>query len=60
MNPCAAPKESSRCSPPRTLDDFSATLRRALAEQGPSIIDVPVDYSRNTDLAAHLHDDPFE
>lgn len=44
----------------RTLDEFSATLRRALAEHGPSIIDVPVDYSRNTDLAAHLHDDPFE
>jgi acetolactate synthase I/II/III large subunit len=43
-----------------TLDEFSATLRRALAEDGPSLIDVPVDYSRNTDLAAHLHDDPFE
>jgi acetolactate synthase-1/2/3 large subunit len=44
----------------KTLDEFSATLRRALAEDGPSLIDVPVDYSRNTDLAAHLHDDPFE
>ena len=44
----------------KTLDEFSATLRQALAEQGPSLIDVPVDYSRNTDLAAHLHDDPFE
>ncbi|BBX62150.1 acetolactate synthase [Mycobacterium saskatchewanense] len=43
-----------------TLDEFSSTLRRALAENGPSLIDVPVDYSRNTDLAAHLHDDPFE
>ncbi|EFG77921.1 hypothetical protein HMPREF0591_2137 [Mycobacterium parascrofulaceum ATCC BAA-614] len=39
---------------------FTATLRRALAEEGPSLIDVPVDYSRNTDLAAQLHDDPFE
>lgn len=43
-----------------TLDEFTATLRRALAEDGPSLIDVPVDYSRNTDLAAQLHDDPFE
>jgi acetolactate synthase I/II/III large subunit len=44
----------------KNLDEFSTTLRQALAEQGPSLIDVPVDYSRNTDLAAHLHDDPFE
>lgn len=43
-----------------TMDEFTATLRRALAEDGPSLIDVPVDYSRNTDLAAQLHDDPFE
>jgi acetolactate synthase-1/2/3 large subunit len=43
-----------------SLDEFGATLRRALAEDGPSVIDVPVDYSRNTELAAHLHDDPFE
>ncbi|MGO9929342.1 MAG: acetolactate synthase AlsS [Mycobacterium sp.] len=43
-----------------TLDDFRATVRQALVEQGPSLIDVPVDYSHNTDLAAHLHDDTFE
>lgn len=43
-----------------TLDDFGATLRRALDEHGPSLIDVPVDYSRNIDLAADLHDDCFE
>ncbi|WP_264072108.1 acetolactate synthase AlsS [Mycolicibacterium komossense] len=43
-----------------TLDEFTSTLRQALAEKGPSIIDVPVDYSHNTDLAAHLPDDPFE
>ncbi|OBB83753.1 acetolactate synthase AlsS [Mycobacterium sp. 852002-30065_SCH5024008] len=43
-----------------TLDEFTTTLRQALAEDGPSLIDVPVDYSRNTDLAAQLHDDPFE
>jgi acetolactate synthase I/II/III large subunit len=44
----------------KTLDEFSATLRQALAEDGPSLIDVPVDYSRNVDLAAHLHEDSFE
>jgi acetolactate synthase-1/2/3 large subunit len=44
----------------KTLDEFGATLRQALAEEGPSLIDVPVDYSHNTDLAAHLHDDQFE
>lgn len=43
-----------------TLEEFSATLRRALAEPGPTLIDVPVDYSHNVDLAAHLHDDTFE
>jgi acetolactate synthase I/II/III large subunit len=43
-----------------TLEEFGTTLRRALAEDGPSVIDVPVDYSHNVDLAAHLHDDPFE
>ncbi|WAJ43204.1 acetolactate synthase AlsS [Mycobacterium sp. Aquia_216] len=44
----------------KTLDEFGATLRQALVEEGPSLIDVPVDYSRNTELAAHLHDDTFE
>jgi len=44
----------------KTLDEFISTVRQALAEEGPSLIDVPVDYSRNTDLAAHLHDDSFE
>ena len=43
-----------------TLEEFSATLQQALAEDGPSLIDVPVDYSRNVDLAAHLHEDSFE
>ncbi|MHA7652442.1 acetolactate synthase AlsS [Mycobacterium sp. ML4] len=43
-----------------TLDEFSSVLRQALSEPGPSLIDVPVDYSHNVDLAAHLHDDSFE
>ena len=44
----------------KTLDEFGATLRQALAEDGPSLIDVPVDYSHNVNLAADLHDDQFE
>jgi len=44
----------------KTLDEFGATLRAALTEEGPSLIDVPVDYGHNIDLAAELHDDPFE
>ena len=44
----------------QSMEEFGTTLRRALAEDGPSLIDVPVDYSHNVDLAAHLHDDPFE
>ena len=43
-----------------TLDEFTTTLRHSLGQQGPSIIDVPVDYTHNTDLAAHLPADPFE
>jgi acetolactate synthase-1/2/3 large subunit len=43
-----------------SLEEFSSVLRQALAEPGPSLIDVPVDYSHNVDLAAHLHDDTFE
>uniref|UniRef100_UPI003899D92B thiamine pyrophosphate-dependent enzyme n=1 Tax=Mycobacterium sp. HUMS_1102779 TaxID=3383487 RepID=UPI003899D92B len=43
-----------------TLDDFGAAVRRALAGPGVSLIDVPVDYSRNTELAADLHTDSFE
>jgi acetolactate synthase I/II/III large subunit len=43
-----------------TLGEFGAVLTAALAEDGPSVIDVPVDYSRNTDLGAHLHDGAFE
>jgi acetolactate synthase-1/2/3 large subunit len=44
----------------KTLDEFSATLRQALTEDGVTVIDVPVDYSHNVDLAAHLHEDSFE
>lgn len=38
-------------------DQLEPVLRAALAEQGPSIIDVPVDYSHNSELAAQLNND---
>jgi acetolactate synthase-1/2/3 large subunit len=43
-----------------TLTDFATVLKQALSEDGPSLIDVPVDYSHTTDLGAHLHDGAFE
>ncbi|SMQ70706.1 acetolactate synthase AlsS [Agreia sp. VKM Ac-1783] len=41
-------------------DEFEAALRESLAEDGVSIIDIAVDYSRNADIAAHLDEDSFE
>jgi acetolactate synthase-1/2/3 large subunit len=43
-----------------TSDEFETVLKQSLSEDGPSLIDVPVDYSRNTDLGAHLHEDAFQ
>jgi acetolactate synthase-1/2/3 large subunit len=48
-----------------TMDDFESALRasldrEALEEPGITIIDVPVDYTRNTDLFAELHDGVLE
>lgn len=42
------------------LAEFTTVLRQALTESGPTLIDVPVDYTHNTDLAAYLHADQFE
>ncbi|GAA3555498.1 acetolactate synthase AlsS [Microlunatus spumicola] len=41
-------------------EEFEAALRASLAEDGVSIIDVAVDYSRNADIAAHLDEASFE
>ena len=41
-------------------DEFVATLKHALQEPGVSIIDVPVDYSHNVELAGKLAEDAFE
>jgi len=39
-----------------SMDEFCDALQRSLAQPGVTLIDVPVDYSRNTELFAHLHD----
>jgi acetolactate synthase-1/2/3 large subunit len=41
-------------------EEFEAALRESLAEDGVSIIDIAVDYSRNADIAAHLDEGSFE
>jgi acetolactate synthase I/II/III large subunit len=48
-----------------TMDTFESALRASpdretLDEPGITIIDVPVDYTRNTDLFAQLHDGVLE
>jgi acetolactate synthase-1/2/3 large subunit len=43
-----------------SLDEFETVLEQTLSEDGPSLIDVPVDYSGNTDLGTHLHEAAFE
>ncbi len=40
--------------------EFEATLTQSLNEPGITIIDVPVDYSHNTELFAELHEDAVE
>jgi acetolactate synthase I/II/III large subunit len=37
------------------VDEFESALQQSLSEPGVSIIDVFVDYSRNTELFAQLH-----
>jgi len=43
-----------------SMDAFADALRHSLTQPGVTIIDVPVDYSRNTDLFAQLHDGVFQ
>jgi acetolactate synthase I/II/III large subunit len=42
------------------MTEFEAALKQSLDEPGITIIDVLVDYSRNTELFAELHDDVVE
>jgi acetolactate synthase I/II/III large subunit len=41
-------------------EDFVPALKKALGEDGISILDVPVDYSHNVDIGAQLNEDVFE
>jgi acetolactate synthase I/II/III large subunit len=43
-----------------SLAEFEQAFTRSLTEPGVKIIDVLVDYSRNTELFAELHDDVLE
>lgn len=42
------------------MDEFDDALKQSLTDSGVTIIDVPVDYSRNTELFAELHEGVFE
>jgi len=42
------------------IDEFEDVFKQSLSETGITIIDVPVDYTRNTDLFAQLHEGVFE
>jgi acetolactate synthase I/II/III large subunit len=42
------------------MTEFEGALKQSLNEPGVTIIDVFVDYSRNTELFAELHDGVFE
>jgi acetolactate synthase-1/2/3 large subunit len=42
------------------ITEFEAALKQSLTQPGITIIDVQVDYSRNTELFAELHEDVVE
>ncbi len=39
---------------PETADALYPTLMRALEVEGPSVVDVPIDYAENVRLTEHL------
>ena len=41
--------------PLNSIDEFENALKQSLSDPGITIIDAPADYTRNTDLFAHLH-----
>ena len=43
-----------------SIDEFDNAFKQSLSDSGITIIDVPVDYTRNTELFAQLHDGVFE
>jgi acetolactate synthase I/II/III large subunit len=44
----------------KSMVEFEYALKKSLNDAGITIIDVPVDYSRNTELFAQLHDGVLE
>jgi acetolactate synthase-1/2/3 large subunit len=42
------------------MAEFEDAFTHSMTASGVTIIDVPVDYSRNTELFAHLHEDVLE
>lgn len=43
-----------------SMDEFNGAFKRSLNEPGICVIDVPVDYSRNAELFAQLHEGVVE
>jgi acetolactate synthase I/II/III large subunit len=43
-----------------TTEELRAVLESALATPGPVIVEIPVDYSHNSDLFATVHDDVLD
>ena len=43
-----------------TTEELRAVLESALATPGPVIVEIPVDYSHNSDLFAAIHDDVLD
>jgi acetolactate synthase I/II/III large subunit len=43
-----------------SMDEFDNAFKESLSDAGITIIDVPVDYTRNTELFAELHDGVFQ
>jgi len=43
-----------------SIEELETVFKQSLTDTGISIIDVPVDYTRNTDLFAQLHEGVFE
>lgn len=42
------------------MDEFESVFKQSLSNAGITIIDVPVDYSQNSELFAQLHDGVLE
>jgi hypothetical protein len=43
-----------------SIDDFENAFKQSLGDDGITIVDVPVDYTRNSELFAQLHEGVFE